>query len=91
LLIAVLALATHDDLRRLNAVKGVLSLIINVVSAVVFAIGAPVDWLAVALLAPATLLGGYIGAQLAGRLSAAILRAAVVVVGLAVSIYLFVG
>jgi uncharacterized protein len=90
LLIAVLALAAHDDLRRLNAVKGILSLIISVVSAVVFAIGAPVDWLAVALLAPATLLGGYIGAQLAGRLSAAVLRLAVVVVGLAVSIYLFV-
>lgn len=90
LLIAVLTLAAHDDLRRLNAVKGALSLIISVVSAVVFAIGAPVDWLAAALLAPATLVGGYIGAHLAGRLSAALLRAAVVVVGLAVSIYLFV-
>jgi uncharacterized protein len=90
LLMAVLALAAHDDLHRLNAVKGILSLIINLVSLVVFAIGAPVDWLVVAFLAPATLLGGYIGAQLAGRLSVAVLRAAVVVVGLAVSIYLFV-
>jgi uncharacterized protein len=71
-------------------VKGILSLIIGVVSAVVFAIGAPVNWLAVALLAPATLLGGYVGAQLAGRLPAGMLRGAVVVVGLAVSIYLFV-
>ena len=88
-LIAVLALAAHDDLRRLNAVKGILSLIISVVSLVVFALGAPVDWLAVALLAPATLVGGYLGAKLAGRLAAATLRSAVVVVGLAVSIYLF--
>ena len=90
LLISVLALTTHDDLRRLNAVKGVLSLIIGVVTVVVFALGAPVDWLAVALLAPATLIGGFLGAKLAGRLSAAALRVAVVVVGLAVSIYLFV-
>jgi uncharacterized membrane protein YfcA len=90
LLISVLALAAHDDLRRLNAVKGILSLIISVVSVVVFALGAPVDWLAAALLAPATLVGGYVGAKLAGRLSAATLRVAVVVVGLAVSIYLFV-
>jgi uncharacterized membrane protein YfcA len=89
-LIAVLALTAHDDLRKLNAVKGILSLIISVVSLVVFALGAPVDWLAVALLAPATLVGGYLGAQLAGRLAAATLRNAVVVVGLAVSIYLFV-
>jgi len=89
ILIAVLALTAHDDLRRLNAVKGVLSLIISVVSAVVFAIGAPVDWLVVALLAPANLTGGFLGAKLAGRLPAPALRVAVVMVGLAVSIYLF--
>lgn len=90
ILIAVLAVAAHDDLRRINAVKGVLSLIISVVSVVVFAIGAPVDWLAVGLLAPTTLIGGFLGAKLAGRLPAPVLRVAVVVVGLAVSIYLFV-
>jgi uncharacterized membrane protein YfcA len=86
----VLALTAHDDLRRLNAVKGVLSLIIAAVSAVVFAIGAPVDWLVVALLAPVNLVGGFIGAKLAGRVPEPALRAAVVVVGLAVSIYLFI-
>ncbi|MGH3767454.1 MAG: sulfite exporter TauE/SafE family protein [Pseudonocardiaceae bacterium] len=91
ILIAVLALTARDDLRRLNAVKGVLSLIISVVTVVVFAIAAPVDWLAVGLLAPATLVGGFVGAKLAGRLSAGTLRVAVVVVGLAVSISLFVG
>ncbi|MGH3697573.1 MAG: sulfite exporter TauE/SafE family protein [Pseudonocardiaceae bacterium] len=89
-LISVLALTTHDDLRRINAVKGVLSLIIAVVTVLVFSLGAPVGWLAVALLAPATLVGGFIGAKLAGRLSATALRIAVVAVGLAVSIYLFV-
>lgn len=90
ILIAVLAVAAHDDLRRLNAVKGVLSLIISVVSVAVFAIGAPVDWAVVALLAPTTLVGGFLGAKLAGRLPAPVLRVAVVVMGLAVSIYLFV-
>ncbi|MFN2478389.1 MAG: sulfite exporter TauE/SafE family protein [Pseudonocardiaceae bacterium] len=90
ILIAVLALTAHDDLRRLNAVKGVLSLIISAISVVVFAIAAPVHWLVVALLAPMNLLGGFIGAKLAGRVPAAALRAGVVVVGLAVSIYLFV-
>lgn len=89
LLIAVLTLTVHDDLRRLNAVKGILSLIISVVTVPVFALGAPVDWLAVALLAPATLVGGFIGAKLAGRLPAFALRVGVVVAGLAVSIYLF--
>ncbi len=88
ILIAVLALTAHDDLRRLNAVKGVLSLIIGVVSVVVFALGAPVDWLAVALLAPTTLVGGFLGARLTGRLPAPVLRVAVAVVGVVGSIYL---
>ncbi|MGH3916572.1 MAG: sulfite exporter TauE/SafE family protein [Pseudonocardiaceae bacterium] len=88
ILIVVLALSTPDDLRRLNAVKGVLSLIISVISVVVFAIGAPVSWLAVALLAPTTLVGGFLGAKLAGRLPASVLRVTVVTVGLAVSVYL---
>ncbi|HWR46803.1 MAG TPA: sulfite exporter TauE/SafE family protein [Pseudonocardiaceae bacterium] len=90
ILIAVLALTAHDDLRKLNAVKGILSLIVGVVSAVVFAVGAPVNWLVVALLSPANLVGGFLGAKLAGWLPAPVMRAAVVVVGLAVSIYLFV-
>ncbi|MGH3972489.1 MAG: sulfite exporter TauE/SafE family protein [Pseudonocardiaceae bacterium] len=89
ILIAVLALTAHDDLRRLNAVKGVLSLIITAVSVVVFAIGAPVAWLVVALLSPVNLIGGFLGAKIAGRVPAPALRVAVVMVGLAVSIYLF--
>jgi uncharacterized membrane protein YfcA len=90
ILIAMLTLTAHDDLRRLNAVKGVLSLIISAVSVAVFTISAPVDWSVVALLAPVNLIGGFLGAKLAGRLPAPTLRVAVVVVGLAVSIYLFV-
>ena len=88
ILIAVLSLTAHDDLRRLNAVKGVLGLIVGVVTVIVFSIGAPVDWLAVALLAPTTLIGGYLGATLAGRLPAPVLRVCVVVIGLAVAVYL---
>ncbi|MDQ3886077.1 MAG: sulfite exporter TauE/SafE family protein, partial [Actinomycetota bacterium] len=88
ILIAVLSLATHDDLRRLNAVKGVLALVMGVVTVIVFSISAPVDWRAVGLLAPTTLLGGYLGATLAGRLPASVLRVCVVVIGLAVAVYL---
>ncbi|MGH4019979.1 MAG: sulfite exporter TauE/SafE family protein [Pseudonocardiaceae bacterium] len=88
ILIAVLSVTAHGELRRLNAVKGVLSLVVGVVTVLVFSVGAPVDWLSVALLAPTTLLGGYLGAKLAGRLPASVLRIAVVLVGLAVAVYL---
>ncbi len=57
---------------------------------VIFSIGAPVDWLAVALLAPTTLIGGFLGAKVARRLPDDVLRWCVVVVGLAVGVYLLV-
>lgn len=88
ILVATLSLTAHDDLRRLNAVKGVLSLVVGIVTVIVFSIGAPVDWPSVALLAPTTLAGGYLGAKLAGRLPVSVLRVAVVLIGLAVAIYL---
>jgi len=68
----------------------VLSLVIATVTMVVFAFGAPVDWAAVAVLAPTTLVGGYLGARLARRLPENVLRVAVVVLGIAVGIYLLV-
>jgi uncharacterized protein len=90
ILIATLALCAGDELKRLNATKGVLSLVIATVTVVIFAFRAPVDWTAVALLAPTTLIGGYLGARVARRLPENVLRAAVVVLGLAVGIYLLV-
>jgi uncharacterized protein len=90
ILIATLSLCAHDRLVRLNALKGVLSLVIATVTVVIFAIGAPVDWTAVLLIAPTTLIGGFLGAKIARRLSENVLRWSVVVLGLAVGIYLLV-
>jgi uncharacterized membrane protein YfcA len=88
ILLAVLGLALDDALVRLNALKGVLSLVIASVTVVIFAFGAPVDWLAVALIAPTTLIGGYLGAKVARRLPEDVLRWAVVLLGVAVGIAL---
>ena len=51
---------------------------------------APVDWTAVGLLAPTTLVGGYLGARLARRLPENVLRWAVVLLGVGVGIALLV-
>jgi uncharacterized membrane protein YfcA len=88
ILIAALSLFAHDTLVRLNALKGLLSLVVATVTVVYFAIGAPVDWLAVATLAPTTLIGGYVGARVARRSPEAVLRAAVVMLGVTVGVYL---
>ncbi|MGE3285416.1 MAG: sulfite exporter TauE/SafE family protein [Pseudonocardia sp.] len=90
ILIATLALCAHDGLVRLNALKGLLALVVATVTVVIFAVAAPVDWLAVALLAPTTLIGGYVGARIARRLREDVLRWCVVTLGLAVGIYLLV-
>lgn len=88
ILIATLSLSVGDDLRRVNALKGLLSLVIATVTVVIFAFGAPVDRLAVALLAPTTLLGGFLGATVARRLPENVLRWAVVVLGIGVGLAL---
>lgn len=90
ILIAALSLCTSDRMVRVNAHKALLTLLIASVTVVIFAVAAPVDWLAVLLLAPTTLVGGYLGGTLARRLSETVLRWAVVLVGLAVGIYLLV-
>jgi uncharacterized membrane protein YfcA len=88
-LIAVLSLLAHDTLQRLNAVKVLLSLVTSTVTVLLFALFAPVDWLAVLLLAPTTLAGGYLGMAVAKKLPDGVLRWSVVVLGVGVAIYLF--
>ncbi|HEY2207274.1 MAG TPA: sulfite exporter TauE/SafE family protein [Pseudonocardia sp.] len=89
IMISVLSLLATDKLVRLNAVKAVLSLVIATVTVLIFSLGAPVQWWAVLLLAPSTLIGGYLGARLASVLPETVLRWSVVVLGLAVAAYLF--
>jgi len=87
-LLVVLGLFVADDLQRLNALKSLLSLVINAVALVVFALFGPVDWVSVAVLSPSTLVGGYVGAHVAQRLSPGLLRAVVVVLGIGVGVAL---
>jgi uncharacterized membrane protein YfcA len=90
ILVSTLSLLANDKLVRLNALKGLLSLVVASVTVVIFAIGAPVEWKAVAILAPTTLVGGYLGAKIAKKLPENVLRWAVVLLGLAVGVYLIV-
>lgn len=90
ILIAALSLLTNDRLIRLNALKALLALVIATVTVLIFAVGAPVDWIAAAAVAPTTLIGGYLGARVARRLREDVLRWAVVLIAFAVGIYLVV-
>lgn len=90
ILLAVLGIFVHDSLQRLNALKSLLSLVINSLALAVFAVFGPVDWRSVAVIAPASLLGGYVGARLARRVPANLLRIVIVVFGLVVAVWLWI-
>lgn len=90
MLLALLGIFIADTLQRLNALKGVLSLVINVVGAVYFAVFAEVVWVAVAIMAAASLVGGRAGVALARRLDDRALRWLVVVFGVGVALRLMV-
>jgi uncharacterized membrane protein YfcA len=89
ILIGTLALTVPDTLRRLNALKGVLSLVVASVTVVAFSLFGPVDWVGVGAIAPASLLGGFAGGRVARRLDDRVLRWCVVVFGLTVAVLLF--
>ncbi len=84
MLIAILAIFIPDDLQRLNALKNLLSLIVNGVAAVFFLVKAPIAWDAVVLIAVGSIVGGQIGAAVGRRLSPLALRSAIIVIGVSV-------
>jgi uncharacterized membrane protein YfcA len=88
LVLAILSLSLDDDLQRLNAVKVVLTGLVNLVSGIVFVFAAHVAWAPAGLIAGGSLLGGALGANVGRRLPRPVLRAVIVVVGIAAIVHL---
>jgi uncharacterized membrane protein YfcA len=88
ILLAALGVTLDEELRRLNAVKQVLSLTVAVVSAAGVALFGPVAWLPALVVGAGTLLGGRVGVGVARRLPEPALRAAVIALGVIVAIAL---
>lgn len=88
ILIAILVLTATDTLRRLNALKSWLGMIGSAVTLVVYTLIAPVDWIAVLMLVPTTVLGGFVGGKVAQKLPSNLLRYLVVVIAATVAIYM---
>ena len=90
LLLAILGVFVEDALQRLNALKGLLSLLVAVVAGIGFAIFGPIAWDAAAIIGLTSLLGGAIGVSAARRLPAPVLRGVVIAYGVAVAVVLLV-
>jgi uncharacterized membrane protein YfcA len=82
LLMAILTLSVEDELQRLNAVKVVLTGLVNLVSGIVFIFAAHIAWTAALLIAIGSIIGGVGGARWGRRLPPPVLRAVIVVVGI---------
>ena len=88
MLLGILGVFVHDGLQRVNAVRAVLSLVINTVAFAAFALFGPVRWNAVAVMAVASLAGGFAGARVARRLPPRLLRGVIVTFGFGVAVAL---
>jgi uncharacterized membrane protein YfcA len=88
ILVGVLGLGL-GRLKLANAMKSAISLVTASVTVVVFGIWGPVEWEFVAVCAPASLVGGFLGAKVATRIPSTPLRVLIVVFGVSLSIYLF--
>jgi uncharacterized membrane protein YfcA len=90
ILLAVLGLTLEDSLARINGLRGVLSLLVNSIAVVVFALTADVAWHAAGILAVTSLVGGYAGARLSLRLRPSVLRLVVIAFGVVAAVKLLV-
>ena len=68
ILIALLGIFVLDDLQRLNAVKNVLAMSVNLIASAVFLVAADIDWAIVACIATGSIVGGQLGATVGRRL-----------------------
>ena len=84
ILMALLGVLIDDDLQRINALKNVLTAIVNVTAALIFAVTTTVAWDAALLLAIGSVLGGQVGARVGRRIPPTPLRIVIVTAGLLV-------
>jgi len=87
--LAMLAALGMTDIHAMNALKVVLGGIINGIAAITFVLAGAVAWKQGSVMIAGALCGGYLGAHQAQKLPAAWIRAFVIVVGTAMTVYFF--
>jgi uncharacterized membrane protein YfcA len=91
LLLAVMAVALPFEIHELQGLRNAISIVINVVAALIFVVHGHLAWKYVAALLIGTLIGGYLGALLLVRLSPLVVRILVIAIGVATTIKLALG
>jgi uncharacterized membrane protein YfcA len=81
ILVGFLGLGLAESLHRINALKNVLSALVNTVAAAVFITAAHVDWVIAALIGCGSVAGAFLGSTLGRRMSPVLLRGVILAVG----------
>jgi uncharacterized protein len=89
LMLAALGLIGLTDLHQMNGLKNILAICINGVAAVYFIFAGAVMWRDALIMAVGSIAGGLLGARMARRLGRKFVRAAVVVIGIVMTVALF--
>jgi uncharacterized membrane protein YfcA len=89
IILAVLGVVIDDTLPRANAVKQVLSLVINVIAALIYLVRGQIAWDIAAIVAVGSLIGGAIGGRIAARVPEMALRIAAITVAVIVAAIYF--
>lgn len=89
LMLSSLSFMGISDIHEMNALKTVLASIINGISCVVFIMDGAVVWKLALVMVVSAIIGGYVGARIARRLSQQVVRSIVITVGLGVAAYSF--
>lgn len=90
LMLGSLSVMGLRDIHRMNALKTILGTMINVIAFFFFALKGLVIWDLAILMTLGAIIGGYAGARTAKRVEQQSIRAFVIIVGLVVSVWLFV-
>ena len=89
LMLAALTLFGLRDLKAMNGLKIVLSMLMNVAAVLTFVVAGLVQWLPTVVLSAAAVAGGVVGMVTARRVSARFIRAFVIVIGVVLTIFFF--
>jgi uncharacterized protein len=89
LMLAALGLIGLTDVHQMNGLKNLLAICINGIAAIYFTVLGAVLWHDAVIMAVAAIAGGFAGAKLAHKLGRRFVRGAVVVIGLTMTIALF--
>lgn len=90
LMVGLFGVLLATDLQWLNGIKNLLTGLINAVAAALFVIVGDIAWQPALLIAAGSVVGGYAGGHWGRRLPQAVLRAVIVVVGVAAIVSLLV-